>query len=42
MPTINFEATPFLINGWTIAKLPQSASAKLPSRGQVNGQWHYQ
>jgi len=35
MPTIHFEATPFQINGWTIVKLPQSASAKLPSRGQV-------
>lgn len=35
MPSINFETTLSEINTWIIAKLPQSASAKLPSRGQV-------
>jgi hypothetical protein len=35
MPTIHFEAIPFTINGWIILKLPQGASVKLPSRGQV-------
>jgi len=35
MSTITFKATLFTINSWTILQLPQSASAKLPSRGQV-------
>lgn len=35
MSTIRFEAKPYKIGSWTILKLPQSASAKLPSRGQT-------
>ncbi len=35
MSTISFEATPYTIDAWMILKLPQAASAKLPSRGQV-------
>lgn len=35
MPLINFETTLSEINSWIIAKLPQTASSKLPSRGQV-------
>lgn len=35
MPAIRFEATLFKIHDWTLLKLPQSASAKLPSRGMV-------
>jgi hypothetical protein len=35
MSIIRFEAVPFKINTWLILRLPQSASAKLPSRGQV-------
>jgi len=35
MQTITFKASPFTINSWTILQLPQDASAKLPSRGQV-------
>jgi hypothetical protein len=35
MPTIHFETKLFKISSWTILKLPQSASAKLPSRGQT-------
>jgi hypothetical protein len=35
MPTIHFEATLVTINGWTILKLPESASAQLPSRGMT-------
>ena len=35
MPTIRFEAKLFKLNSWTILRLPKSASAKLPSRGQV-------
>jgi hypothetical protein len=34
-PTIHFKAKLFAIGSWTILKLPQSASAKLPSRGQT-------
>jgi hypothetical protein len=33
--TISFEATPYIVGDWTILKLPESASEKLPSRGQV-------
>lgn len=32
---IRFEAEPFLLNSWIILRLPEAASAKLPSRGQV-------
>ncbi|HSX16864.1 MAG TPA: YdeI/OmpD-associated family protein [Patescibacteria group bacterium] len=35
MSVIRFETKPFKIGSWTILKLPQSASANLPSRGQV-------
>lgn len=35
MPAISFEATPYMIGEWTILHLPDSASEKLPSRGQV-------
>ncbi len=35
MSIIHFEATPFVINTWTILRLPKDASTKLPSRGQV-------
>ena len=34
-PTIRFDATLVEIDKWTIARLPEKASAKLPSRGQV-------
>jgi hypothetical protein len=33
--TIHFEATPLKIGDWTILRLPESASAKLPSRGMT-------
>ncbi|MGD0833164.1 MAG: YdeI/OmpD-associated family protein [Candidatus Dormibacteria bacterium] len=33
--TIHFEATPYSIDEWTVLRLPEKASAKLPSRGQV-------
>ena len=33
--TIHFEATPYTLEQWTILRLPEEASAKLPSRGQV-------
>jgi hypothetical protein len=33
MPTIRFETKLFKIDSWTILKLPESASTKLPSRG---------
>ena len=33
MPTIRFEAQLFRIGSWTILRLPEDASAKLPSRG---------
>lgn len=33
MPSINFEAKLFKINDWTILRLPEEASAKLPTRG---------
>ncbi len=35
MSTIHFEAKLFQINSWTILRLPESASAKLPSRGMT-------
>jgi hypothetical protein len=35
MPTIRFETTPLKIGDWTILRLPQRASAKLPSRGMT-------
>ncbi len=35
MPTIRFEARLFKIGSWTLLRLPKSASAKLPSRGQT-------
>ena len=34
-PTIRFDATLRTIDRWTIVQLPEEASAKLPSRGQV-------
>lgn len=33
MPTINFKASPYKIGTWTVLRLPDSASAKLPTRG---------
>ncbi len=33
MPTIRFKASPYRIGNWTILRLPDSASTKLPSRG---------
>ncbi|MGH7511626.1 MAG: DUF1905 domain-containing protein [Gemmatimonadales bacterium] len=35
MSTIRFEATLHTIDKWTILRLPEKASEKLPSRGQV-------
>jgi len=35
MLTIRFESTPIKIGDWTILRLPESASAKLPSRGMT-------
>src|SRR5512138_1367120 len=35
MSTICFETTPLKIGDWTIIKLPEKASAKLPSRGMT-------
>lgn len=35
MSAIRFKAKLFTIGGWTILRLPEDASAKLPSRGQV-------
>jgi len=35
MPTIRFETTALRIGDWTILRLPESASAKLPSRGMT-------
>src|SRR6476646_4360519 len=35
MSTIHFETKLFKINSWTILRLPESASAKLPSRGMT-------
>lgn len=35
MPTIRFETALFNIGSWTILRLPEGASAQLPSRGQT-------
>lgn len=35
MPKIQFTTKLFNINGWTILKLPEDESAKLPSRGMI-------
>ncbi len=35
MSAICFETTLLIIGGWTILRLPESASAKLPSRGMA-------
>jgi bacteriocin resistance YdeI/OmpD-like protein/uncharacterized protein DUF1905 len=35
MSTIRFRTTPLKIGGWTLLRLPESASAKLPSRGMT-------
>ena len=35
MPTIKFETRLFRIKDWTILKLPENISAKLPSRGML-------
>jgi Domain of unknown function (DUF1905)/Bacteriocin-protection, YdeI or OmpD-Associated len=35
LPTIRFDATLYTIDKWTILHLPEKASGKLPSRGQV-------
>ena len=35
MPTIRFDATLYTIGKWTILGLPENASGRLPSRGQV-------
>ena len=47
MSTIKFHATPYTIGSWTVLRLPQAASKKLPSRGMsmvegtINGS-HFQ
>jgi len=35
VPTIRFDATVSTIDKWTVLRLPEKASEKLPSRGQV-------
>src|SRR6185436_7274152 len=35
MSPIRFETTPLKIGDWTLLRLPESASAKLPSRGMT-------
>jgi len=35
VPAIRFDATLHKMDKWTIVRLPEKASAKLPSRGQV-------
>jgi Domain of unknown function (DUF1905)/Bacteriocin-protection, YdeI or OmpD-Associated len=35
VPTIRFDATLYAINNWRILRLPEEASQRLPSRGQV-------
>ena len=35
VPTVRFDATLYTIDKWTILRLPEKASGKLPSRGQV-------
>jgi Domain of unknown function (DUF1905)/Bacteriocin-protection, YdeI or OmpD-Associated len=37
-PTIRFDAMLYTIDKWTILRLPEKASRKLPSRGQVSVQ----
>jgi len=39
MSTIRCETKPLKIGDWTILKLPESASAKLPSRGMTLVEW---
>jgi hypothetical protein len=38
VPTIRFDATLYTMDEWTILRLPEQASEKLPSRGQVSVQ----
>lgn len=35
MPAIHFETKLYKINSWTLLRLPEEASAKLPSRGMI-------
>jgi hypothetical protein len=35
VPTIRFESTPYTVDKSTVLRLPEKASVKLPSRGQV-------
>jgi hypothetical protein len=35
VPAVRFDATLYTIDKWTILRLPEKASGKLPSRGQV-------
>ena len=35
MPAIRFDATLYRLDAWTLLRLPEQASEKLPSRGQV-------
>ena len=35
MPTIRFDTALYAIDRWTVLRLPEKASKKLPSRGQV-------
>jgi hypothetical protein len=35
VPTVRFDATLYTIDRWTLLRLPEIASGKLPSRGQV-------
>src|ERR1700674_4298900 len=35
VPTIRFDATLYTIDKWTVLRLPEKASGKLPSRGEV-------
>lgn len=35
MPTIRFQTTLYAIDEWTVLRLPEKASKRLPSRGQV-------
>jgi hypothetical protein len=35
VPPIRFDATLYAIDDWTLLRLPEKASGKLPSRGQV-------
>src|SRR6202165_601978 len=38
VPTIRFDATLYTLDKWTLLRLPEKASGKLPSRGQVGVQ----